>query len=245
MTSARPARPSMQEAEALRQPRCRARVVWVGIVVRRRKSAYGKSPRAALSDGGSYVPRRGATAMTRAEMQFWRLGTDYYIAGRSALFLKLVRIYGNIYHHAIETLLKAGLSREISLHDLRNPKKFGHDLDKLWPAFKAQFNWDELNSFDQIIKALHHFEDIRYPDKILQHGATIQGSQPASTEDTKTSAARYGVNKHDLDRLVAKIFFVCGITPDVYFSRAASFPYTREMIVNDNPIAEQLLTSSN
>jgi len=39
--------------------------------------------------------------MTRAEMQFCRLGTEYYIAGRSTLFLKLVRIYGNIYHHAI------------------------------------------------------------------------------------------------------------------------------------------------
>src|SRR5713101_4563212 len=101
-------------------------------------------------------------AEPRAEHQFWTLGTQYYIAGRSAVFLKLVRIYGNIYHHAIETLLKAGLSREISLDDLKNPKKFGHDLHKLWPAFKAQFHWAELGGFDQTIADLHRFEEIRY-----------------------------------------------------------------------------------
>jgi hypothetical protein len=180
--------------------------------------------------------------VTRTEMQFWRLGVEYYIAGRSALVFRLLRISGNIYHHAIELLLKAGLSRTISLDDLKNPKKFGHNLDKLWPAFKARFSSDTINGFDRTITALHHFEEIRYPDKVLRDGATVQGSQPTSTEDATASSKIYGVNKDDLDRLVVTIFCVCGVNSSVYFSAAANrSPHTREMIVNDNPVAEQLL----
>lgn len=56
---------------------------------------------------------------------------------------------------SVEMFLKAGLSRQITLDDLKNPTNFGHDLLKLWPAFKAQFaTAGELDEFDATVTKL-------------------------------------------------------------------------------------------
>lgn len=186
------------------------------------------------------MTERERTKRERAEHRFWTLGTQYYIAGRSAVSFQLVAIYGNIYHHAIEMLLKAELVRIISPDDLQ--KKYGHHLDKLWPVFKGQRA--ELDRFDRTIAELDHFEKIRYPDHVLKHGATIQVTPDAATQGVEEAAinkeSHYGVNKHNIDHFVLAIFRASGVNPAGYFSQLASVPHTRKMIMDDNPVADQL-----
>ena len=61
--------------------------------------------------------------------EFFRLGVHYYVAARSAVMAQLLPTCGNLYHHALEMFLKAGLSRRYAP---KNLKKFGHNLQKMW-----------------------------------------------------------------------------------------------------------------
>ena len=62
----------------------------------------------------------------REDEEFMKLGVQYYVAARSAVMAKLLPVCGNLYHHSLEMFLKAGLSRHITLDDLKHPRKFGH-----------------------------------------------------------------------------------------------------------------------
>jgi hypothetical protein len=84
-----------------------------------------------------------------AEDWFFDLAMQYYIAARvSAVLVGLMPVCGNLYHHAVELFLKAGLSRKYSMRDLANRHKFGHCLPKIWAAFKADFASPALRQFD-------------------------------------------------------------------------------------------------
>jgi len=63
----------------------------------------------------------------KIDAEFMRLGVQYYVAARSAALVgaTLMPVCGNLYHHALEMFLKAGLSRKYSLAEL---KRFGHKL---------------------------------------------------------------------------------------------------------------------
>jgi hypothetical protein len=65
----------------------------------------------------------------------------------SAVLVGLMPVCGNLYHHAVELFLKAGLSRKYSMRDLANRHKFGHCLPKIWEAFKADFASPALRQF--------------------------------------------------------------------------------------------------
>ena len=57
--------------------------------------------------------------MTRdIEIQFLRLGIQYYVVGRSAVLARLSPVCGNLLHHAVEAYLKARLSQKHSLKEL-------------------------------------------------------------------------------------------------------------------------------
>jgi hypothetical protein len=67
--------------------------------------------------------------------------------------------------------LKGGLSKKgLSLADL---KKLGHNLPNIWTKFKTTFNDPALVQFDDAIRSLHDFEDIRYPDLIVAKGMQV------------------------------------------------------------------------
>ena len=57
--------------------------------------------------------------------QFFVAGSQYYVAGRFAVFGWLNPVAGNLLHHAIEMYLKGGLSKTKSLKGLR---AFQHNL---------------------------------------------------------------------------------------------------------------------
>jgi hypothetical protein len=107
-----------------------------------------------------------------ADELFLDFGMQYYIAARGSALAQQTPVLANIFHHAIENLLKAHLCQTRSLRDIY--KQFRHDLPAAWTAFKAEVkDASELPQFDNAIQQLHAFEDIRYPDAIVRDGAMI------------------------------------------------------------------------
>jgi hypothetical protein len=90
--------------------------------------------------------------MTETIHLFFTNGCQYYVAGRYAAFAGFASTVGNVLHHAIEHLLKGGLSKTKSLPEL---KQLGHNLPRLWEAFKTQVNDPALAQFDGVIATLH------------------------------------------------------------------------------------------
>jgi hypothetical protein len=127
------------------------------------------------------------------EEAFVGLGLQYYVAARSAAWAGLVPVCGNLYHHALELLLKAGLSQNHSLKEL-GKKPFSHDLSNLWNTFKAEFPSTELPQFDPTIADIDDFEDIRYPDKVLKNGATMRVEFVAHPVQIIASSMQLGVS---------------------------------------------------
>jgi len=185
-------------------------------------------------------------ASTREDEEFLKVGVQYYVAARSAVMAHLLPVCGNLYHHSLEMLLKAGLSRHLSLRDLQ--RRFGHKLPDIWAAFKAQFaSAGQLDQFDGTITKLHEFEDIRYPEKVLALGAHMLVEwEPAvpATAHFALSSPLYQLTATDLDRLVAKIFEVSSRNPFFFTTYLAVQPHAREIISRDNPVAAQLLPPS-
>ena len=89
-------------------------------------------------------------ASDRAELNFGDLGVQYYVSARCAAQAGLIPVCGNLFHHAVEMLLKARLSQKHSLEELGH-KPFGHRLPALWTAFKAEFSTIDLGAFDLVI----------------------------------------------------------------------------------------------
>jgi hypothetical protein len=181
-------------------------------------------------------------SVSREEREFLKLGVQYYVAARSAVLAGLLPVCGTLYHHSLELLLKAGLSRQHSLKVLRD-RPFGHELPNLWTPYKTQFaGGGELDPFDAVIKQLHEFQDIRYPDKILKAGAhmmvTADSTMGIATQSP--SPHLYWFNYNDVDRLVGKIFEVSGRNLS-FFTSDFSKPHAREIISHENPITAQLL----
>jgi hypothetical protein len=92
---------------------------------------------------------------------FMQTGSQYYTMARFAMHAQSMPVCGNLFHHAVEMLLKGGLARKRSLSDLRD---MGHKLKKLWSAFKTDFPDTSLKRHDKTISSLDKFEDIRYPN---------------------------------------------------------------------------------
>lgn len=165
------------------------------------------------------------------------LGVQYYTAARSAVLAQLAPVSGNLYHHAIEMLLKARLSQKRSLEELsRSP--FVHKLCALWNAFKAEFPTLGLDQFDDTIATLDRFETIRYPDATIKEGAEIivmWDPDPISSTYAPdiTPPPRYQIIVTEIDRLVARIFEVSSRNP-AFFTGGVN-DYAREAITRDNP----------
>jgi len=150
-------------------------------------------------------------------------------------------VCGNLYHHAVEIFLKAGLSRKYPMRDLANRNKFGHCLPKIWKAFKADFASLALRQFDTVITTLQKWDEIRYPDKVLQEGAQMVVVWVEDTSHTAPSSPpRYEVNGATIDNFVITIFGVLQKLPGRYKYRVNSNPPLRELLTRYNTGAEQI-----
>jgi hypothetical protein len=147
-----------------------------------------------------------------------KLGLQYYISGRSAAIAGFNPVAGNLLHHAVEMLLKAQLLKAYSLKEIKT--RYGHNLLAAWTDFKGMLPLEDLGHLDQAITDLDVFDDIRYPDLILEKGASMAVSwgqqKPAVTTRGGPTLPEYFLYVNDIDHLVATIFRVSGWNPKFF-----------------------------
>lgn len=149
--------------------------------------------------------------------EFFKTAGQYYVSGRYAAIAGFIPTTGNLLHHAVEMFLKGGLSKKgLSLLEL---KKLGHHLPNIWAKFKTMFNDPVLNKFDDVISSLHRFEDIRYPDLIVEKGMlamiNITRQQPTPLNPSGPEPT-YELCVQDIDELVGQIFTTAGANPTAF-----------------------------
>jgi len=144
---------------------------------------------------------------------------QYYVSGRYAIFAGLVPVAGNLLHHAVEMFLKGGLASSMDLSEL---KGLGHNLPKTWAAFKVRFSHVQLGGFDSVVQSLHAFEDLRYPDSMIQNGAGIMagpfaGPRPRDSEQIVPTPS-YELYLSEIDPLVRGVFEVASVNPGFFLA---------------------------
>jgi hypothetical protein len=179
---------------------------------------------------------------TPEDKAFFDLGMQYYVAARSAAIAGLLPVSGILYHDALERFLKAGLSRTVSMDELKG-KKYGHNLTKIWNAFKAKFPSAELAQFDVTIRNLDRWEGIRYPEKVLQQGArmSMEWVDNNFQDSIPSEVPIYKLNGADIDRLVIALCEVSSVSPFFYTNRLQGNPHARESLTRYHPIPKQIL----
>jgi hypothetical protein len=160
--------------------------------------------------------------MTQAEMDahfFVSKGCEYYAVARFAMHTQRTWVCGNLFHHAIETLLKGGLrNKGFTLTQL---KAMGHDLKPLWREFKKTFP-DNLAQHDKTISLLNKFEDIRYPTAAVKSMAISSqwaGSPPTAKYYGGKTSKQFTLIVSDIDNLVGDIIKASSWNPGVIMGR--------------------------
>lgn len=173
---------------------------------------------------------------SRAE-DFVRVACQYYVTARFAMQAQCFPVCGNLFHHAVEMLLKGGLARKRKVSDL---KDMGHDLKKLWKAFKTDFPDDVLKRHDETISTLDKFEAIRYPDISHSIGMSGQWCGPAAkvTGHSFKTPEQYAVVVSDIDDLIADVFKASSWDPAKF---AGTNPAALEAITRHNKHFEFLI----
>jgi hypothetical protein len=135
--------------------------------------------------------------------EYCMIGAEYYVAGRFSTLKEMGRTAANQFHHAIEMLLKARLLETYRADDLK--RKFGHDLRKLWNAYKQEVDQPLLlDPLDEVINGLHRWEDIRYPKAPKLSATAVSISQykpPAASTVPKSEGNERFVHPDDEYRL--------------------------------------------
>jgi hypothetical protein len=136
--------------------------------------------------------------------QYLKIAIQYYIAGRSATFAYSLPVAGNLFHHAMEMLLKFLLIKHSYQPDIMK-NKFGHDLNKLWNEVKSILKDKTLDKFDELISQLNEFEDLRYPGKGYAVSISIYKCNlpEVSAESLKTK--QYQACLEDVDEFVSTL----------------------------------------
>jgi hypothetical protein len=172
--------------------------------------------------------------------EFFRAAGQYYVAGRYAAFAGFIPVTGNLLHHAVEMYLKGGLSKkDVSLDDL---KKLGHNLPNIWKTFKATFNDPALSKFDDTISSLQRFEDIRYPDLIVQRGMKVNITKqsplkPSGPVFPSMPEPAYELCVNDVDELVGQVFTATSVGPPTFLTRLFHKEEARKYLQEQNPVS--------
>jgi len=132
------------------------------------------------------------------------IAMQYYVAARSATIARLMPVAGNLFHHAVEMLLKAFLRDRLSASQLK--QNFNHDLKKLWREFKRIANDHGLTKFDNLVTELHAVEDLRYPGRGYSFSIDLQKGPRGSVSRLASKGSRhYQVNLEEMDEFVTTL----------------------------------------
>jgi hypothetical protein len=156
----------------------------------------------------------------RLRIEYFELGFQYYIVARFAASegATLSPVVGNLFHHAVEMLLKGALTDRT---DEAERRRWSHNLQAAWQKFKTEIGNASLSSFDLIISELHKFESIRYPERIISQGMTCTvgfGKETPTTGAPRTKT-RYHIFVGDMDALVKAIVVADGINPAFFTTK--------------------------
>ena len=128
-----PDRSEAVAAEAFRASVRRARLRPVCSAITKIKSLVSKLFRCINPAQKESMNSAGDTIATYC----MQTGSQYYTMARFAMHAQCVPVCGNLFHHAVEMLLKGGLARKRPLSDLKD--NMGHNLKVLWREFKLEF----------------------------------------------------------------------------------------------------------
>jgi hypothetical protein len=150
-----------------------------------------------------------------------KIGTQYYVAGRAAVFREHYEIAGNLFHHGFEMLLKAALYfwNQCQPDKLQ---KIGHNLPRLWKEAKSSgiFGID-LSGFDGFMVELGRWEEIRYggfsQDKPIR---LIVEMRREALPEPDTTFDEYVLVVDDADALFEQII-LRGIGGNIPYKRSA------------------------
>jgi hypothetical protein len=164
------------------------------------------------------------TAADRHAQLFVGNACQYYATARFAMHAQCLPVCGNLFHHAVEMLLKGGLARKRKISEL---KDMGHKLKVLWRAFKADFPDPALKRHDKTISSLDKYEAIRYPDVIMNHGlgALAQWYGPPAKITARAglkTLKQYPIVVGDIDDLIADVFRISSWKPGAFMGNNAA-----------------------
>jgi hypothetical protein len=146
---------------------------------------------------------------------FFSSASQYYVAGRLAVFAALNPVAANLMHHAVEMYLKGALLKSKTKTLMELKQQLGHSLPKCWEAFKAQVNDPALNKFDDVVSEIHKYEELRYPDensKGMQSMFDVVRWTPPSLPTTAMDPVpSYRLCLPDVDELIAASFSAASI----------------------------------
>lgn len=170
-----------------------------------------------------------------------RYALEYYVAGRFAVHAQVL-VSPNLLHHAVELLIKANLSRDDTSEQIRQygwKSSYGHSLASAWQELKRRAADPALEAFDAAVTELDKFEDIRYPDRLVDTGAAISIGLVETPPPTGSARPErhYSLALPQIDRLVKLLFDRSGINPEVFrqmFEQKHAAPYFT--LHNDSPL---------
>jgi hypothetical protein len=174
---------------------------------------------------------------TVARELFFHSGTQHYVAGRFAAIAALIPVAGNLLHHAVEMFMKGGLSATRTLDQL---KGMGHNLPRIWSEWKSQYPDPAHTKFDGVITDLHPFEELRYPNAVLAHGAgvTIDMGCGPRPPPSGCPEPEYYLSVPEVDELVAVLFAAASVNPPYFTSRLRKV--ARDFLMDQNAVASSL-----
>jgi hypothetical protein len=168
---------------------------------------------------------------------FMRIGCQYYAAARFAMHAQCMHVCGNLFHHAVEMILKGGLARKRNLSDLKDMR---HNLRAIWRAYKADFPDPALERHDKTISGLDKFEAIRYPDAKHAMAVAAEWSGPAGKVEAyggMRTPKQYTLIVSDIDDLIADAFKISSWNPGDFMG---THPAALEAITRRNNHSEFL-----
>jgi hypothetical protein len=149
-------------------------------------------------------------------------GFQYYMLGRCGVAALANPVAGNLFHHAIEMMLKGGLCTHMT-EDERIEMR--HHLPRIWKAFKDHYDpSNQLARFDALVRNLHKYESIRYPERIVQRGMATSfqfgsGPPPKASGKASRNVPTFHLAVGEVDAMVKAICVACRINPKAFTAR--------------------------
>jgi hypothetical protein len=172
---------------------------------------------------------------------FLDLMFGYYLTSRFAM-LNSLHVAPQLAHHAVELLIKFTLLKDVSNEEMttearRLKRDFGHDLDKLWPAYKEKVAPADLGRFDGAIAALNRWERLRYGG--FPEGKPVQRSfgpvRPAvssASDDQDWDVYDFGLQ--EIDDLIRSMLEASHVNPAFVGMAYANVATLRQVYFRDN-----------